>query len=137
MTEKYNFESLLSLSLVHIAYYAASVTVAVPKIVVKPFSKIIITFCTAGSHSYVDSPFGKPNQIVHFSAVRCVGSESRITDCPTTNYTYEQGKLLAEHLAVAGVACKQLYGECQQTVIIILLIGLTTIFGTATVTLAA
>ena len=61
----------------------------------------------AGFHSYANSPFGKPNRTVHFSAVQCVGSESRITDCPTTNYTYEQGKLLAGHLAVAGVTCKQ------------------------------
>ena len=38
--------------------------------------------------------------------MRCVGSESRITDCRTTNYTYEQGKQLAEHLPVAGVACR-------------------------------
>ena len=65
------------------------------------------SLCTAaGFHSYANSPFGKPRRTVHFSAVRCVGSESRITDCPTTNYTYEQGKLLAGHLAVAGVACK-------------------------------
>ena len=70
------------------------------------------TICTAGFHSYVDSPFGKPRQTVHFSAVRCVGSESRLTDCPTTNYTYEQGRLFAEHLAVAGVACQQCYCEC-------------------------
>ena len=61
----------------------------------------------ADFHSYSDSPFGKPRRTVHFSSVRCVGSELRITDCPTTNYTYEQGKLLAGHLAVAGVACKQ------------------------------
>ena len=52
--------------------------------------------CTAaGFHSYVDSPFGKPRRIVHFSSVQCVGNESRITDCPTTNFTYEQGKLIA------------------------------------------
>ena len=64
-------------------------------------------YTAAGFHSYANSPFGKPRRTVHFSSVRCVGSELRITDCPTTNYTYEQGKLLAGHLAVAGVACKQ------------------------------
>ena len=69
--------------------------------------------CTAaGFHSYVDSPFGKPRRIVHFSSVQCVGNESRITDCPTTNFTYEQGKLIAGHLPVAGVACQQRYCEC-------------------------
>ena len=34
-----------------------------------------------------------------------VNQESLIVR-PTTNYTYEQGKLLAEHLPVAGVTCK-------------------------------
>ena len=120
---------------------------------------VSVTICTAGFHSYVDSPFGKPRQTVHFSAVQCVGNESRITDCPTTNNTYEQGKPLAEHLAVAGVACKQCYCECpvttqivtlrptqqtqldsdnsqQLTITTILLTGLAAIFGTLSVTLA-
>ena len=69
------------------------------------FISVLSLIYSAGSHSYVDSPFGKPRRTVHFSSVQCVGNESRITDCLTTNYTYEQGKQLVEHLAVAGVTC--------------------------------
>ena len=124
------------------------------------YEQLCLSLCTAGFHSYVDSPFGKPRRTVHFSAVRCVGNESRITDCPTSNNTYEQGKLLAGHWAVAGVACKQCYCEFpvttqiatlrptqqaqpdsqnnsqQLTITTILLTGLAAIFGTVSVTLA-
>ena len=109
--------------------------------------RILFNVHCTGFHSYANSPFGKPRRTVYFSAVRCVGNESKIIDCPKTtmNYTYEQGKLLAGHLAVAGVTCKQHNCECSfvtdnsqlTAVTIILLTGLTAIFGTATVTLAA
>ena len=65
------------------------------------------TFYFIGFQYYSDSPFGKPHHFtIFFSSVRCTGNEARITDCATSNLTFEQGKKLVNHIGVAGVFCK-------------------------------
>ena len=60
-----------------------------------------------GFQYYSDSPFGKSHHFtIFFSSVRCIGNEARITDCATSNLTFEEGKKLVNHIGVAGVSCK-------------------------------
>ena len=60
-----------------------------------------------GFQYYSDSPFGKSHHFtIFFSSVKCTGNEARITDCATSNLTFEEGKKLVNHIGVAGVSCK-------------------------------
>ena len=52
------------------------------------------------------SYYGKPNKVIHFKDVSCVGNEDHFADCTRTHLSISVGKEILNGTDVAGVDCK-------------------------------
>ena len=53
----------------------------------------------------LNSQFGKPNNLIRFKSVTCVGNEMKLIDCSTKQLSIYQGRKQLNATSVAGVDC--------------------------------
>ena len=60
---------------------------------------------SVGTIARINSYYGKPNITLISSSVNCNGSETSLGQCGITYLSFDDGKVAAAHVGVAGVFC--------------------------------
>ena len=55
----------------------------------------------------LNSYYGKPDRVIHYSYILCNGNEQLITSCNKVIHSLEEGRQIYNDAEVAGVACNQ------------------------------
>ena len=59
----------------------------------------------SGALPLLNSYYGKPDRVIHYSYILCNGNEQLITSCNKIIHSLEEGRQIYNEAEVAGVAC--------------------------------